>query len=484
MKNIALIIAFLLTALATAGSNPQYRSLRVHGMGNAFVAVADNKDALYYNPAGLYLINRLGNFEKEPDLGYMPRNPGTFSLVSLSLKLPTGEVGDLLDVCEHRDQVWTALNFKFDRFSDINWCKAERNAFSDMKGLDSIGDRIVGINGRRINVINTQLTFLEYSMHNFAFSIWTNTAAISPYIDLGVFFPGIGYDTVTVDIAFQTGFAFSPIEKWSFGMGIKGVQRNYRAGALIWLNHNKNNMFSTDGYQDSLETFLDTLQGLKDIIEPTDLIKFNKYNLALDFGTLYQIHREIRLGVSLRDIYFSELAGESITPNLSLGAMASPMILQSNSWFDRKVNFAMDIVDVINISDKTMNHLNFGAEITQTVIPSPARDLSFWPSFGFGVLGGLIGGGIGYLVGDGIGGTVGGLIGLGSGFLIGSKFGIGDDLVRVSAGGGFEGGYWSTTLALKVSFLGIRYSSWAEELGTKTGQKENRFHMIEIGNSF
>ena len=84
---------------AFAVKAPQYRSSRVHGMGNAFIAVADNKDALYYNPAGLNLIGRLGNFEKNPDMGYMTKNGSSFNILSVTLDFPIDDMNDILNAC-------------------------------------------------------------------------------------------------------------------------------------------------------------------------------------------------------------------------------------------------------------------------------------------------------------------------------------------------------------------------------------------------
>jgi Long-chain fatty acid transport protein len=71
MKQLIVILLCSFTFIAAA-KGPQYNSLRVRGMGGAFVAVADDKNALYYNPAGLNLINRFGNYEENPDMGYLP----------------------------------------------------------------------------------------------------------------------------------------------------------------------------------------------------------------------------------------------------------------------------------------------------------------------------------------------------------------------------------------------------------------------------
>jgi len=495
MKKITLTIALLFAVCAYAtNSNPQYRSLRVQGMGNAFVAVADNKDALYYNPAGLNLINRLGNFEKNPDMGYMPQSKGSFRLFAFVNELPFGEANDVLGVCGNRTEFWDAFFFEFDKFGKIKWCKELIDQLEEGGSeLEELALKLAKFDRKSLIKMSMQINLMEFAMHNFGFSIWANTSsAMSPYIDMSVVLPAIGYDSLTVDFAAQTAIAFSPIENWSFGIGLKAVQRHSQPGSIVYPNYDPQNPFSTSAYQDSLKNILDSLENISDVFKPSNFADIGKYNFALDFGALYQIHREIRLGTSLRDVYFSKLDGESITPNLSFGAMASPMILQSNSWWERKVIFAIDYVDVLNenLSDMPLSHLNFGTEIEQNIIPSPTRDMSFLPQLGFGILGGVLGGGIGYLVGRSFKGPevgplfLGSLIGIGSGVIIGRSYGAGNDLLRASVGGGFSGGYWSATGALKISFLGIRFSSWAEEMGLRTGQKENRHYMLELGSAF
>jgi len=496
MKKLYIISVFLFAvcSLAAKGKAPEYISSRTHGMGNAFIAVADNKNALYYNPAGLNLINRLGNFEKAPDMGYMPRNEASFRLFAISIGLPVDDVNSLLDLCGNRKDFWNAVrgiyHLDFNRFSELDQCTEIREFFENREKLDSIAiNGLSPFDNETIVKLSAQLTVLEFAMHNFAFSVWANSHSISsPYINLGVFVPYFGYETISMDLVVQTAFAFSPVEDWSFGVGVKGAQRHSRPGSIYHITYKSEtgDPLSTEGYQDSLENFLDSYTDFGDMIEFGDFVKFGKYALALDFGALYQINRQVRLGTSLRDVYLSKLNEESITPNLSFGAMASPMILQSNSWFSRKVNFAIDYVDILNdnLTDMPMSHLNFGAEIEQTIVPSPTKGFSTLPRILFGILGGAIGGFTGYMIGDNAGGTIGGIVGGGIGFLIGNDFGMGGDLLRVSGGCGFEGGYWAFTGALDIPLFEVRFSSYATEMGVRTGQKENRHYLLEFSNSF
>jgi len=491
LKYFPLVLSFLLFTFAYSAKGPEYRSLRVHGMGGAFVAVADSKDALYYNPAGLNLINRLGNFEKNPDMGYMPHPHSEFRLFSTSIFLPANEINDVLNICgapRFGTIVKKVLFFDFGYFGDVDWCPVYFDIVPDeeefwpdsLKAHPEIAENLRKMDRNKIE-IGTQISLLEIVVPNFGFSTWVNASA-APYIDLGIIVPTFGYEPVQIDAVVQTAFAFSPVDNWSVGAGLKFAKRyrqpgfDYKPG-LEFKDNIDDIKVNTDEF-DSLEkrwdNFGDDLLGAK-------------LAVGMDLGVLYQITREIRLGSSLRNLFFGELGGESITPNWSIGAMASPMILQSNSLWGRKVNFAMDYVDILDgtITDKFLGHLNFGAEIDQVVIPSPTKELSFWYRALFGVVGGVVGFGVGYLIGDGYGG-VGGIVGMGIGSLIGIKYGSGGDALHVSLGGGYEGGYpaFNVAFGLFGDIIAMRFASYAEERGFKTGQSEHRFWTGEISVGF
>jgi hypothetical protein len=491
LKYIPLVLSFLLFTFAYAVKGPEYRSLRVHGMGGAFVAVADSKDALYYNPAGLNLINRLGNFEKDPDMGYMPRPHSDFRLFSTAIFLPANQIGTVLSTCG-APRVGTivkkVLFFDFGYFGDVDWCPAYFDVMPDhdefwpdsLKAHPELSENLTKLDNSRIE-IGTQISLLEIVIPNFGFSTWINASA-APYIDLGIIIPFFGYEPVQIDAVAQTALAFSPVDKWSVGVGLKFAKR-YRQPAFnldVGLDY-KNNIDET-----KVITNIDSLENRWDSFG--DDVLDAKFAIGMDLGVLYQITREIRLGSSLRNVFFSELGGESITPNWSIGAMASPMILQSNSLWGRKVNFAMDYVDILDgtIIDKFFAHLNFGAEIDQVVIPSPTKELPFLYRALFGAVGGVVGFGVGYLIGDGIGGGLGAGIGMGVGSLIGIKYGSGGDALRVSLGGGYEGGYpaFNVAFGLFGDIIAMRFASYAEERGLKTAQSEHRFWTGEISIGF
>ncbi|MDR2582827.1 MAG: hypothetical protein LBC75_05030 [Fibromonadaceae bacterium] len=492
MKYFPLALSFLFFTFAYSAKGPEYRSLKVHGMGGAFVAVADGKDALYYNPAGLNLIDRLGNFEKNPEMGYMPWSKSEVRLFSAAVFLPANEIDNVIDACGAPSLgkvIKKVLFFDFGFFGDAAWCPKYMDVIPDDNEFlpDSLrAHPELAENLRRIDHSNiemgTQVSLLEIATHNFGFAGWLRASA-APYVDVGIFVPTFGYDPIQIDGVAQTAFAFSPVDNWSVGAGLK-VAKRYNQARYDFkpsMDFNTNIGEPTINKEELVDSINYRWKNVKDDLWDAD------WAIGMDLGVLYQITREVRLGSSLRNVFFSKLAGESITPNWSIGAMTSPMILQSNSFWARRVNFAIDYVDILDgtITEKFFSHLNFGAEIDQVVIPSPTREMSFLYRALFGIVGGAVGLGIGNVIGDGYGGY-GVLIGMGVGTIAGIKFGIGGDALRVSLGGGFEGGYPAFNLGFGLfgDVINMRFGSYAEERGVKTGQNGHRFWTGEFSIGF
>jgi hypothetical protein len=234
-----LILFLMLFDFASAAKGPQYRSLRVHGMGGAFVAVADGKDALYYNPAGLNLKSRFENFEKYPEMGYMPRQRYELKLLTASVGLPANEIEDVIDICG-APKVGTIIKklifLNFGYFKNItDWCPQYTDVFKDGGTLDSLKSNSHLVDSlRRLDYspieIGAQVSILEFSMHNFGFATWVNANA-APKLELGIAnLPGFSVEPVQIDAAIQTGAAFSPVDNWSVGVWLKAARRHKEIG--------------------------------------------------------------------------------------------------------------------------------------------------------------------------------------------------------------------------------------------------------------
>lgn len=347
----ALLFALASTSLY-AIKGPTHKSLRALGMGNAHVAVVDDKEAIYYNPAGLNQINRLGNYKLDPERGYYPHNFLDMRInVGVQAPYQTG-----MDVKRLADDVNEIIN----NAQDAETQTSGNLVLDSLSAHPELDDKLNRLDRLPISV--GAKYDMELAFHNFGAALWAD-AGVAPYVDGGIIVPFIGIDTVYVDMVAQMAFAFSPIENVSVGIGYKAAQRAY-------VNEFEVSALDMTAVQDSLE---DQLRETQDnVTDPTTI------GHALEFGGLYQINREVRAGASLRNLFLNQLGEETITPDLTMGIAASPRSLQRNTAFARKVNFACDYADMLNNDRnyKFFSHLNFGIEIEQVLLAVPV--ISFW----------------------------------------------------------------------------------------------------------
>ena len=235
--------------------------------------------------------------------------------------------------------------------------------------------------------------------------------------------PQLIIDTFYIDGVAQVGTAYGFTDEFSAGIGIKFAKRHKVESVHI-------NMANYDDIQDTLE---DRYHDATD-----QIFDFDEVSAGIDLGVLYQLTRELRLGMSLRDIYFKELAGDKITPNLTAGINYSPRFFNRNTGFSRKFNIALDYADAFNGQNnyKPFSHLNMGLEVEQTLLA--------WPGYS-------------------------------------SAF----RALAVRLSGGFKGGYPAAGFAVEaLRFITVEFATWAEELGYYTGQDEERIYMGQLSIGF
>lgn len=412
MKRILSLVAIAgLTALSFAAKAPTHHSLRAEAMGNAHVAIADDKEAIYFNYAGLTQINRLGNYDKRPEQGYYPRNL----------------IGDM------RLNLAGAGPFEkyFSTYNDVTDLQKLYKSVSEAGGGTSALLDSLGKHPELANVLNSydhkRLDMsikmdAEMAFHGFGGAIWVS-GGVSPYLDGGLILPYMIVDTFYVDAVAQAGISYGFTDQLSVGIGGK-IAKRQKVDAV------------TIGIMD-YETLQDTLN---DRYEKAlgELFDLESISIGMDIGVLYQWTREFRVGASLRDIYFKELAGDSFVPNLSVGFCYSPRFFNKNTAFGRKFNIAMDYADALNSDNnyKPLAHINFGMEVEQNILA--------WPGYN-NELRALT--------------------------------------LRVS--GGFKGGYPTAGIALEVlRLVTFELATWAEERGYYTGQDEERVYIAELSLGF
>lgn len=414
-KALVLLFALAFSTATFAAKAPTHHSIRAESMGNAHVAVVDDKEAIYFNYAGLSQINRLGNYEKRPEQGYYPRN-------YFDMRLNVGGAGPFESyVSTYKDA--RDLQAMYGR---VNKAAEETGLSQTNLLLDTLAahpELIHTLNSYDHKTVSMKVKMdAELALHNFGGAVWVD-GNVAPYIDAGLVLPYLTIDTFYVDAVVQGGIAYDFTNEFSIGIGIKGAKRQ------------KVEMIVMDIA--NYETINDTLQ---DRFEDAEKHVFDKKTIAMgmDFGTLWQATREVRLGLSLRDVYFKELAGDKITPDLTVGVNYSPRFFNVNTAYARKFNIACDFADAFDADRnyKIMHHFNFGLEVEQVLLA--------WPGL--------------------------------------------NNQLRVLSGrlaAGFKGGYPTAGAGVEIlHVLTLEFATWAEERGYYTGQDEERIYMGQISLGF
>ena len=355
MKKILVLLLVLLAATSLhARKGPNHQAIRALGMGNAFVAVAEDRDAIYYNPAGLNLMGRLGNYKENPELGYYPDNWLDLRLAVISsLKLP--------DLFQMTTSGWT--------FYDEHK-KTLRHLDDDALGTlladdDFFKDALV-IDGMFFPV-GLRPIHGEVAFKHFGAALWSE-AEVRPAFDIGVITPSAVIDEISAVAVGQLAWAFGIGKNFSVGLGYRMVEKATIGRYEVSLADG----LSPDELRDRLE---DELNDVTDRVVD-DLTSFSMDH-AFDVGLMWQFAREWRFGAAVQNLFVDGYGGETVTPELTAGFAFSPRKLQRNTAYARKVNFAVDYEDMLNDDRnyKPLSHLNFGFEVEQVLLAIPSMRL-------------------------------------------------------------------------------------------------------------
>jgi hypothetical protein len=306
-------------------------------MGNAFVAVVDNKDALYYNPAGLNLINALGNPARRPGLVAYPR---TRLNARMNVVGGTAPVENLLD--------FMAL-FKDHRaaFRNDSAFRAGGDAlFEAMNPFDRLPIEIGIMHGA------------EFAMNNYGAAYWLDTRA-APYTDVGIIIPQAGVETIQLDAVVQLATARGFLNsRLAAGAGYRLANRQTVNQFQVSTGE-----FTEDGGQPVIDRVQDTIS-----LKIADMKDISTYGHGIDFGLLWQQTSWLRFGAALQNLGM-RLNNEVITPEFTVGAAVTPPLLSTGGKFARKVNLAVDIEDMFNDESnyKFFSKINLGAEVEQSL---------------------------------------------------------------------------------------------------------------------
>lgn len=413
-----ILVPFCLAGLAgisLAAKAPTHHSLRAEAMGNAHVAVVDDKEAIYYNYAGLSQINRLGNYKLRPETGYYPRNFG-------DMRLNLGGAGPFETYFSTYNDV-KKLQELYQRAYDVALLYGLSSTSVLMDSLSSHPEYLHMIHSYDHKHLDMRIKMdAELAFHGFGGAVWVD-GSIAPYMDGGIILPYLAVDTFYVDGVAQAGVAYGFTDRFSVGIGAKIAKRQkVEMITMDIVNYNSLQDTLEDRYHDATDHIFD----------------FKSVSAALDLGVLYQLTREVRVGASLNDIYFKELAGDKITPNFTMGVNYSPRFFNKNSAYARKFNIACDYANMFYSETNYMplSHVNFGMEVEQTLLA--------WPGYNNELRG-----------------------------------------LAIRLAGGFRGGYPTAGFGLELlRVFTLDLVTWAEELGYYTGQDEERIYMAQLSVGF
>ena len=390
-----MLASCLASGLAWGRSGPEHRTLRPLAMGNAFVAVVDDKDAMHYNPAGLNLMGRLGNKSRRPEMSRYPLDKFDMHMDFLGTALPVSEALDILDFYQTHQG-------SFSNRSDL---QNDTSLISDLSKFDRLPVKVAVLHGG------------EMAFHNFGMAYWAD-AQLAPYADVGVLIPQAGIQFMQLDIVGQIAGATSYFDnRLSVGLGYRMAKREEMGSfqiALTDLSNQEGRNSVNEAIQDSVDEKLKEFADLGAI------------GHAVDAGVLWQQTRDLRLGAAVANLGMI-LNHEPVTPKFTMGLAYSPMRLESNGRWKRKINFALDLEDLFNNDRnyKALNKVNCGAEWEQTLIP--------WVLKG-----------------------------------------------RLAAG--VKGGYPTAGLGgTLLTVFHYEFATWAEEAGYYTGQIEDRYYVMKFG---
>ncbi len=312
---------------------PEHRTLRPLAMGNAFVAIVDDKDAMHYNPAGLNLIGRLGNKAKRPDMGHYPLNYFDMHMNFLGAGVPLNEGLDILDFYNNHSSAFS--NFKsYQNDSTFN---------NDLSTFDRKPIRFSGNSGG------------ELAMHNFGMAYYFDAEA-APFADIGVLLPQAGWQYIRADLVGEIAGATSFMDD-KLAVGLE-----YRMAKRQEVEQTQLALANIPAVQELAKEKIDAqIETIKDV---------STIGHGFDLGMLWQYDRSIRFGGAIQNM-FMILNHEWVVPELTVGVAYSPVKFQNNGSWKRKINFAFDLEDLFNAEKnyKPLNKVNFGAEWEQTLIP-------------------------------------------------------------------------------------------------------------------
>ena len=409
------LIVITLLGITFAGvKGPKRTAFRAKTMGNAFVAVVEDHNAMYYNVAGLNLINKLGRVDNGYlPLSYYPNGRNHFFGLNIQALVAIATVCDLygkIPIFCPQDGVFKELESEYSSV-ELNDQQSPGDVLFEEGQIPNIVKSFITVDRLAIPAfLGLDFRFVK---PNFGAAVWAEFQSYL-FVDRNLFLPSVGFYESTIDLVGKVAIAGSDrSNKLSIGIGFKGVHRVQQGIFERFVGSiNDNTVDVSEQFSTIPRELFSHFQNSINILPRLLTIP----NFALDFGVLYQYNLWTRFGASLQNLFlpaittdfpseflnqsvktiFSGINGESVVPDLTVGVAFSPVLFQQNyTKFGfvnaRKVNIAIDFEDMLStqfgkyhIQDK----INLGAEIEQTFLYGiffrvAVGMKSLLPSYGF-----------------------------------------------------------------------------------------------------
>ena len=351
---ILLLAGFFFSASATEA--PSFRSYRGLGMGGAYVAVVDDREAVHINPAGLALISYKGDHPMLDSDRYW-REPWEVRWNFSGLDLPWATAPELYRFQNKYRDMLTKAN--------IDTLANHQDFFDDLWKLD-----------RKQLPINWHGEG-EFAVQNFGFGGW---GEVKPevHIDHGAVVPQVGislYSVQTIDVAVAQSFGSK--KDLNLGIGYRLMALSHRSREI--------DVLKMEHIQDTAESMARGV--LSDILNP------GEWGHAVNLGAIWFQNPEVRWGFAAQNLGM-KLDSGWVTPDLALGADWSPWIVQKNDRWARKVNISLQWSDIMGAhygrEYMPLSHIDMGVEWCQTIFPHLLKGRvssglhQGYPTFGFG----------------------------------------------------------------------------------------------------
>jgi hypothetical protein len=370
VKNkITILLVFVVAVTAnTAVSAAQLEKrafiggVRPMGMGGAFIAIADDENAFFYNPAGI-----------------TKRNGYSMQLLSIDAALLT----DTLDL----------YRFYKNNGKDINdWSELSQQQQAELRDkiLDIVLNKSAGvlISVPSVTFINKPIAIKENYL-NFGFGLFSWIEAAAKF-NRGVLFPGLHYN------AQITGIGIIPL-----AYKITSLDA-IKLPAALSLGVNFKYMYKIKNYQNLVS--LDEIQDydfLNAFLEGTAF--------GMDFGMIYHLNTRWNFGFNVTDIFttcvryknvykdsqnYEQRLNRNIKPDLGVGIAYFPE--KFYYWSNKHLNTSNNLMFVFDVADLTgteecftespFKKIHFGAEYKLNLLIVRMGFNSGYPTVGLGVV--------------------------------------------------------------------------------------------------